>query len=291
MRTVTTTLAIVLLATSLAFADVVPVDHYERKPAWMDNDYQVMQPELMTWLYVEEAVKAYYMVFSKWPEKFSVIHEAGLIRRELSFDGETVATPDDAPPEHSGDFQYVYRGKDEAPLIVRYAKKIWLSDAARKDNNLQGYYTGVGTPVGGVSEYDTYAYRGLHRQYEDPDEEWMAWCRDHYSNIEVYKLLAIAGMCYRGALEFQKATGRIPRSWQEFMDSGYSPLSDDMLNPVTGLPIVSDGSPFSIEFHPISMDSPVFRMHDSNGTVTEVSTDGHFSVLVIGLDGKPILPW
>ncbi|MCB1187673.1 hypothetical protein KDL29_10960 [bacterium] len=290
MRAITVTLAILLLATTSALAEVAPVDHYERKPEWMEHGYQVMPPEMMQWLYIDEAVKAYYKVFGKWPQQYADIQAAGLFRAELSFRDGIIATPDDGPPEEYGDFQYVYRGEDEAPLIVRYAEQLKLSDAARENNNLQAYYSGVGMPVG-VSQYEVYSYQGEHRMYEDPDEEWMAWCREHYRNTDVYKLLAIASMSYLGAIEFQKATGRIPRTWQEFQDSGYSPLTADMLNPVTGRPFVSDGSPFSIEFHPISMDYPVFRNHDMQGNVTESSTDGHFSVRVIGIDGKPILPW
>jgi len=47
----------------------------------------------------------------------------------------------------------------------------------------------------------------------------------------------------QGISNFQAVHGRIPRDWDELVDSGLGPIDRQSLNPVTLKPFAGDGSP------------------------------------------------
>jgi hypothetical protein len=79
-------------------------------------------------------------------------------------------------------------------------------------------------------------------------------------------MLAIISLIDEGVLWFKLVHGRTPKDWQEFVESPFTPIPADAVNPLTGGPIYADGrsSDISVEFH----------------------RDGSWSCRVVGADGK-----
>jgi hypothetical protein len=291
MKQLITIALIMVLSSGIASAAPEDKGTYSMLPQYaaFENALLQVQPSARM---IEEAPKAYFRVYGVWPETFAQIHEAGLIRDNLSLDGQKAITPDDGPPQDFNDIQYVYRGPSQAPQILHYAVNVKYSDAAIAaglDQFVPG--TGVYMDLPGLGANDTYSWAGANRNYEQPDHAYITRSRELYGNTAVHKLLAVASLCYTGAIEYRKHTGYIPQSWKEFVDTGFCPVTSDMLNPVTGKPYVADGSTYSVDFHPWTLDSLTYRSHDMHGNVEILSTDGMFSVRVLGEDGDVILAW
>ena len=207
--------------------------------------------------FIDEAPQAYYKVFGKWPESFQAIIDEGLIRENLTLDGVHVITPDDGVLDGPYDRLYKYNGPQTPPQIV-FQGQISLSEAAQ--NNPVAVATSINYPDGTAASSlpdlkEGVVFAWQNRRYMDghSDSMFPESSRRYSGNLEAYKLMAIAYMCMLGSSDYKSIYGDFPSNedWGSFVDSGFCPVTSDMLNPLSGKPFSADGSDFSFDFRRI----------------------------------------
>ena len=223
----------------------------------------------------EQAPQAYYKVFGEWPETFSAIVEAGLIRDNLTIDGVNILSPDDGVFNHPMDHLYVYRGPQTPPQIAMLAE-VEMVDPELEDPDPPVHIDGlpegaIATSLPSLSEWSVYARqaRQIVDSAQSPDEI-PAYTEKYGGNLAAHKLLAISNMCLFGASAYRSAYGEFPTHWDDIVDTGFCPVTSDMLNPATGLPFAGDGSAYSFEFRFLEDGSLAVSVHGDDGDYVRV---------------------
>jgi hypothetical protein len=202
--------------------------------------------------FVNEAPQAYYKVFGQWPQTFAEIEEAGLIRSNLTIEGSYVITPDDGKFDDPADILYIFRGPQTPPQIATLGQ-VALSgtaqanpEAASTVSSLPNGATATSLPA--LKNLHVYAEQSRRKLESDNKPEANQGALRYGGNLAAHKLLAIAYMCMLGAADYRSVYGTFPDKWDNFVDTGFCPVTSDMVNPATGQPFSTDGSPYSFAF-------------------------------------------
>jgi hypothetical protein len=211
----------------------------------------------------------YFKVFGVWPEKFSQIQDAGLIRRNLTISGEYIITPDNGQFDHNDDVNYYPADNGKAPRIAERGKiPVAFSDEKVGSTPAIGY--GIELPrLQPDDTWDAESNRSIRalqaNRMNGNNVGSISRMQNRLNNEGVQKLLGIAHMCMYGLTGYEKHYGKLPRGWNEFVDTGFCPVTSDMLNPVTGQPFSTDGSPFSFKFNTTSSGGVFVSVLGENG--------------------------
>src|SRR5690606_18145550 len=136
-------------------------------------------------------------------------------------------------------------------------------------NSLPDGSTAISLP--NLDKMHVYANQSKEKSSRDGREGFNDSELRYGGNLDAHKLLAIAYMCMIGAVDYRSVNGKLPSNWDEFVDTGFCPVTSEMINPATGRPFSGDGTPFSFEF----------RVHDN----------GSFNVGVHGDNDDYVKAW
>jgi hypothetical protein len=89
---------------------------------------------------------------------------------------------------------------------------------------------------------DIHPASGTYQQFFEVSEKHGSYIKaERYSDIKWHKLFAILGQCRNAASRVREEKGHYPGSWEELLNSGWTPIDKHSINPVTGKPFAGDG--------------------------------------------------
>jgi len=174
---------------------------------------------------VRGGIRQFYKVFEQFPAHWSDVVGAGICQVTLAGPEGQVIDPDDATLDFPGDVRYL--GLESGSPRVAF-----LSSEGTTQN------VGVNTPTP-YAQILTRADQA-HLQYGDPDN---AVLTSFMTRRDWLRLFAIDGLLESALRQYTVANGEQPASIDEFLDSGFSPIDRDSINPVTGEHFTFDGAP------------------------------------------------
>ncbi|MCB1221529.1 MAG: hypothetical protein H7A35_06890 [Planctomycetales bacterium] len=242
-------------------------------PIEVEQDYygEFAMSKCPSLVFISEAPQAYFKVFGEWPETFQAIIDEGLIRDNLTIDGEHVISPDDGILDGYYDRLYIYRGPQTPPQIATMGS-VKLSENAQEHADSTGFIStlpdgSTAMSLPNLKPLHVYAEQSKRKLESDPDLNANASEARYGGNLAAHKLMAIAYMCMVGSGEYHAVYGTFPANedWEQFVDTGFCPVTSDMLNPATGMPFNTDGSPFSLDFMHLPNGSFTVSVHGDNG--------------------------
>jgi hypothetical protein len=207
--------------------------------------------------YLLSGARHFYRVFGRWPLSWREVCDCGLFQARLVLPGGSEIDPDDpAPPAVPGE--------------VRFRP---AADAGSTPTVLSCYASTAGQPgapaaEGVVEVHSTSLERG--NTYADmfqakaaiQNEEVLAAMNKQiaYLTGDPKRLLqlGLGDMILDGLMLYRMVHGDYPRTWQEFITSGISPVGADSINPLTGQVLRCDGSigDYFYQYIPPASDHP-----------------------------------
>jgi hypothetical protein len=237
-----------LLLASLVAVFVAAAAAAEPAPGWTPPESKLFPGNgvvvpAFDWL--GSAPMHYWMVYEHWPERWQDVVDAGFVTQPLYDPFGKVMNPDDGSWDFPGDVQYSYQG-EAVPLIVPEP-----------------------SPEGTDYSYPTASCTATWEQMFAMSVQKEA-AEKLKGNKERQRQLSVCSLIREGATRFYEAYGRLPASYAELAESGFSPLTPGTINPLTGKPYRGLGEP--------------------NDFVFVCSLDDGSKHVFIGMDGKEVLP-
>jgi hypothetical protein len=185
------------------------------------DEYETNSQAMMS-LYFSQGISAYCRAFGEFPESWDRVVDAGLVQIEMtSFDG-TPVDPDDGVMNFPGDYYYMPPTENDGPRI------------AFMDANTE-------SQIKVLDIYPPITYEEYFSVLSLSDGE-TATLHSALSDDRQVAVFAIVGLCRTGLQHYKHKYGEFPRSWQEFINSGFAPVDNHSVNPLTGRPFAGDGS-------------------------------------------------
>jgi hypothetical protein len=154
---------------------------------------------------LQVSIRDYFIVNGEWPATWQAVRDAGLFTaRTKTVDGLTI-DPDDNSLDFAGDIVYTYHGLEQPELTV------WSIERGEKfiaDRRIPAVTGGKASE----SELDAVQMRLLNNLFQ-----------------------AVGHFAFNH--------GRLPVSWNEFVDSGVTPIDSLSVNPLTGQRYTGAGIP------------------------------------------------
>ncbi len=184
-------------------------------------------------------VRQYYKVYGHWPQNWQAVRSAGIIQVELAVPGEGLVNPDDPSLDFMNDVYYAGGENDGRALVV---------SKTDPENPVERLY---------LDPPKTYSLRfapGETPPFGDNEYEMSSFLGDTNRLLQ----FAVAGALDDCFTNYAAHHGRGPASIEEFMSSGWSPLTMSSINPMTGNAFKLDGS---------SNDLAINSLSDTEGMV------------------------
>jgi hypothetical protein len=232
IKTLVAALATILLGASIASADSMPVN----SELFPDSAGLHIAPSMG---FATTVPSAYFKVFGEWPQTWSEIVDEGLFQVDLETIDGSVIDPDDGDWDFPGDIAYVYQGASTPPIIkilsIGDGMSIMSHPAVDPGTTYELY-------LNGYDEYETLA-----------------------NSVPQLKLLALRQLLRGSLRSFVLVHGSLPSSWEEFLQSGLTPIDSASTNPVTGEHFFGDGRGNDFSFS-INGDKFELEVTDQSGS-------------------------
>jgi hypothetical protein len=191
---------------------------------------------------VNFALMSYWMMYGRFPDHWSDVVSAGLVQRPLSIPGSGAVDPDDGSLDFAGDVAYFGAQPDGS---CRFDALISIGDGmppgvhSLKINPLEKTYAQL---------YSTSDNQSLQQMLQQDD-----WLR----------LMGIASVLGQQLMTYAWARPGEKFTLDEFLHSGYAPVDENSINPVTQQPLKFDGSAMNL------------RLITPNGAATVMDAEGN----------------
>ena len=193
---------------------------------------------------VAQGARLYWRVYGHFPENWVTVEASGISEAELvGFQLEPI-NPDDPSLNFEGD---VYYENNNGTAFVHVMNN--RGEQKRTRVQMARTYTQV---------------LGDFGEFVELTDEQQARIDEIINSEEQLLQFAMLGNFNRSVELFRSANNRFPNDLQEFMDSGFSPISSSTINPVTNSPFKFDGSPGDVRVA-FSDDSASIRHVDEKG--------------------------
>jgi hypothetical protein len=176
------------------------------------NQISVAQVQLQT------GVQVYYRTFGRWPSSWSEVMASGIWQKPLVGPQGQAINPDDGKIDVAGDT--LLDTSDGYPRLVLQQNGMFQNSVAYKNRGK--------TTADLLSELDAYY----------PDANLSSWVTD----TNRMKQFGVLGSMRRMISHYKYVFGDHPKTIDEFIASGFSPVDRSSINPVTGQPFKFDGS-------------------------------------------------
>ncbi|MEZ5337040.1 MAG: hypothetical protein R3F46_02145 [bacterium] len=196
--------------------------------------------------WVKSGIYAYYKVHGDWPASWGAVKADGLIQINLISPEGFVIDPDDQSLDFYGDV-YFFRETDYYGDFARLAEMKDIEGTVINYMDLQqpGTYANIfqwvidNSELGKRPEVDSY----LTELQTDPVR---------------MKQIGIAKMLYDGIFLYKTINGHLPSDWDEYVNSGFAPITADSINPITSRVFEGNGSAgdFFYKYYPADGDQP-----------------------------------
>jgi hypothetical protein len=196
---------------------------------------------------IRNAIERYYRLTGAWPQQWQDVVQSGIIQVPVYGYGGEVINPDDDRIDFSGDV--VYKGSetptDEA-VSVYYSSAKYGQTSVGKAYRQQTYREANNesqTIIEQSGLKDTADFIDYNEVTSDPG---------------MMKQLATLGLIADCLSMYDMIYGHFPYCWQDFLDSGLSPVDIHSINPRTGQPFHYDGSALDIWYHYDDSNEPAY---------------------------------
>ncbi|MCB1218102.1 hypothetical protein KDL44_11960 [bacterium] len=197
--------------------------------------------------FIEHAVDRYYRAFGELPADWQAVVDSGVYSHALIGPAGETLDPDDGQLDFPGD-AYLKRSGNFFALVSLSPDGSQTRRILRAGETYVQQFERIRLTRRLVPEHD----RRLRRYENEPA-----------------KLLQFAqiGQLNEAITDFHGYFGRYPDSMDELFASGFCPLADAALNPVTGEPYRYDGSPGDLRLNAAQQFSAVLHV-DSDGLLS-----------------------
>jgi hypothetical protein len=207
--------------------------------------------------YLMSGARHFYRVFGRWPQSWREICECGLFQARLMLPGGSEIDPDDpAPPAAPGEVRYrpAADGGSTPTILVCFASSAGqpaapaaVSAVEVRSTPLEPGRTYAAIFQAKIAIQNAQVAAAMNKQaaYLAGDQKRLLQ-------------LALGDMILDGLMLYRMVHGDYPRTWQEFIGSGLSPVGAGSLNPLTGQLLRCDGSigDYFYRYIPAASDHP-----------------------------------
>ena len=201
--------------------------------------------------HIQIGLQYYYKLHGDWPDSWQHVEDDLLFQVPVrSFIGKTI-DPDDSSGGFIGDMYYdAYSTKTST-----------RGEAHIREMN---YLSGPVTVLTHVEPAPTYAE--LFPQADAAGG--ITYFSEMLKDEEMMQFMALMGVVANCVRTYDLLYGHAPYSWDEFLDSGLSPIDRDSINPVTGTAFTFNDSPFDIHYEYMENSQAFYLTHlDENGEI------------------------
>lgn len=179
-----------------------------------------------------------YRLRGHWPERWADVVAEGIFQTRLTSPDGSVIEPDD------GHLDFMYDLVYEPSEDLQGVAHCWF---AFDDEGLVTKRTDL-EPGQTYADYFEISEQVIRQAGDDPPVERY---QDYLGDDNMLRLFAILHCLNRGSVWiYTNLVGGYPPSAEALIDSGYSCVDMNSINPVTGLPFRFDGSPGDIGYIP-----------------------------------------
>lgn len=221
------------------------------------------QEEIRASNLVASGLRTYCAYAGHWPGTWQEVVDAGIFQVPLRNMAGEVINPDVQPQVFEFDNVY-YAGVTESGTAMLHIYIPVPQDAQSQADSERFVEWELEAPDSYLERFSASDKRRALRG------EPLLW-RPFLEDDNRLRQFAIAGMLEESLYVYQLANNSMPGSMEEFLDSEYSPLGWNSINPLTGQPFMFDGSPDDIEvlqdpdtgalsgFYPVDNEGNVIR--------------------------------
>jgi len=202
-------------------------------------------PLLLASYLVFGGIYQYYQVYERWPVHWLEVAQSGLVQAPLQSDAGEPINPDDGRLDFFGDITYEYVPGVSGPQV-----SIMLDRSLATP-----HVTALSPPL---------SYRELFAAVPPALQPSLPSADDKARLLQ----LGLTALCHEGISRYASAHANIfPGSWEQFLDSGFAPLTDTSINWLTGEVFYGDGRANDLLYQLVGLGFEILACDDAGNPI------------------------